>query len=50
MTRAHRLVHRALWPALAVLVIFGFAMALHLRPPPDAPAATQVSPAAGAPP
>jgi hypothetical protein len=33
MRRAHRAVHRALWPALALLVIFGVAMALLLRPP-----------------
>jgi hypothetical protein len=43
MRRAHRTVHRALWPVLAVLVMFGVAMALWLRPPPevDAPAATE---------
>jgi hypothetical protein len=35
MTRAHRLVHRIAWPVLALLVAFGFFMALHLRPPPD---------------
>jgi hypothetical protein len=34
MRRAHRAVHRALWPALLVLVAFGLAMALWLRPPP----------------
>ncbi|HXW26831.1 MAG TPA: hypothetical protein VEK73_18965 [Xanthobacteraceae bacterium] len=34
MRRTHRAVHRALWPALAVLVTFGVAMALVLRPPP----------------
>jgi hypothetical protein len=34
MRRAHRSAHRALWPALAVLVLCGFAMALWLRPPP----------------
>jgi len=37
VTRAHRIAHRALWPVLAVLVGLGFAAALHLRPPPDAP-------------
>jgi hypothetical protein len=36
MRRAHRTVHRTLWPALAVLVMFGVAMALWLRPPPAA--------------
>jgi len=39
MTRSHRIAHRALWPVLAVLVGLGFAMALHLRPPPDTPSA-----------
>jgi hypothetical protein len=34
MRRAHRSVHRTLWPVLAVLVMFGVAMALVLRPPP----------------
>jgi len=34
MRRAHRAVHRALWPALLVLVALGLAMALWLRPPP----------------
>jgi preprotein translocase subunit YajC len=32
MRRAHRTVHRALWPVLAVLVMLGFAAALLLRP------------------
>jgi hypothetical protein len=46
MRRAHRVVHRALWPALALLVLFGFAMARVLRPPPDAdaPAAAETPP------
>jgi hypothetical protein len=35
MRRAHRSVHRALWPVLALAVAFAFAMALVLRPPPD---------------
>jgi hypothetical protein len=35
MTRAHRTVHRVLWPALVVAVALGFALALVLRPPPD---------------
>jgi hypothetical protein len=34
MRRAHRTVHRALWPVLAVLVMLGLATALWLRPPP----------------
>jgi hypothetical protein len=34
MRRAHRTVHRALWPVLAVLVMLGLAAALWLRPPP----------------
>jgi hypothetical protein len=33
MRRAHRAVHRALWPVLLVLVLCGFAMVLWLRPP-----------------
>ena len=39
MTRHHRLVHAALWPALALVVALGFGLALYLRPPPptDAP-------------
>jgi hypothetical protein len=38
MTRGHRRVHRLLWPVLAVLVAFGFTIALVKRPPPEAPA------------
>jgi hypothetical protein len=34
MRRAHRSVHRALWPVLALAVGLGVAMALWLRPPP----------------
>jgi hypothetical protein len=34
MRRAHRTVHRALWPVLLVLVLLGLALALWLRPPP----------------
>jgi hypothetical protein len=43
MRRSHRSVHRALWPVLALAVVFAFAMALVLRPPPDpaAPPTTQ---------
>ena len=45
MRRAHRTVHRVLWPLLAVAVMFGLIMALHLRPPPPAPPrAAQESP------
>ena len=43
MTRSQRSVHRALWPALALVVALGLALALTLRPPPDveAPQATE---------
>jgi len=34
MRRSHRTVHRLVWPILALLVGFGVAMALALRPPP----------------
>jgi hypothetical protein len=34
MKRSQRMVHRALWPVLAVAVALGLAMALILRPPP----------------
>jgi hypothetical protein len=34
MRRAHRTVHRALWPVLAILVLCGLATALWLRPKP----------------
>ena len=47
MTRSHRTVHRVLWPVLALLVAFGFSMALYLRPPPDEappPAAAESKP------
>jgi hypothetical protein len=37
MIRAHRTVHRLIWPILALLVAFGLTMAIVLRPPPDAP-------------
>jgi hypothetical protein len=37
MTRGHRLVHRLLWPALAIVVAIGFTMALVLRPLPEQP-------------
>jgi hypothetical protein len=38
MTRGHRNVHRLLWPVLAVIVAFGFTMALVKRVPPEPPA------------
>jgi hypothetical protein len=41
MTRSHRLVHRLLWPALALVVAIGFTLALVLRPPPEPPAIEQ---------
>jgi hypothetical protein len=37
MTRGHRMVHRLIWPLLAVAVALGFTMALVKRPPPEAP-------------
>jgi hypothetical protein len=39
MTRAHRSLHRIVWPILALLVALGFVLALWLRPPPDHAAA-----------
>jgi hypothetical protein len=36
MRRAHRLVHRAVWPFLALAVGLGFALALALRTLPHA--------------
>jgi hypothetical protein len=44
MTRAHRRIHRLIWPVLAVVVVFGLAMTLKLRPPPDPPPATEPLP------
>jgi len=43
MRRAHRSLHRVLWPVLALAVALGLAMALKLRPPPkaDAPQAME---------
>ena len=41
MTRGHRNIHRLLWPVLAILVAFGFTMALVKRPPPEPPASTE---------
>ena len=41
MTRGHRTVHRILWPVLAVIIAFGFTMALLLRPPPEPPASIE---------
>ena len=44
MTRSHRLAHRLIWPALALLVALGFTLALTLRPPPDPPPAAGQKP------
>jgi len=44
MTRTHRRFHRLIWPVLAVVVVFGLAMALILRPPPDPPASAGTKP------
>jgi hypothetical protein len=41
MTRGHRVVHRLIWPVLALIVAFGFTMALVLRPPPEPPAGSE---------
>ncbi len=35
MTRAHRSLHRLLWPILAIAVALGVVLALWLRPPPE---------------
>ena len=48
MTRGHRKVHRLLWPVLAMLVAFGFTMALVKRPPPEPPASTELKTRANA--
>ena len=39
MKRSHRIVHRAIWPVLALAVALGLTLALVLRPAPamDAP-------------
>jgi hypothetical protein len=44
MTRSHRLAHRLIWPALAVIIVLGASAALVLRPPPDPPAQTETKP------
>ena len=46
MTRTHRMIHRALWPALIIIVALGFTLALALRPPPaeEAPPVAQTQP------
>lgn len=44
MTRTHRRIHRLIWPMLAAIVVFGLAMTLKLRPPPDPPAAMEPKP------
>jgi hypothetical protein len=36
MRRAHRAVHRRLWPVLTAAVALGVALALYLRAPPPA--------------
>jgi len=41
MKRSQRVVHRALWPVLALAVALGFVLALDLRPPPAEPSATE---------
>jgi hypothetical protein len=43
MRRAHRSLHRALWPLLALALVIGFTMALMLRPPPEPPQASEVA-------
>ena len=43
MRRAHRSLHRALWPLLALALVIGFTMALMLRPPPEAPQASEMA-------
>jgi hypothetical protein len=35
MTRAHRSLHRVIWPILALIVVLGVVLALWLRPPPE---------------
>ena len=35
MTRAHRSLHRIIWPILALLILLGVALALWRRPPPE---------------
>jgi hypothetical protein len=46
MKRAHRSMHRALWPVLALAIALGLGLALILRPPPEpaAPQATEQKP------
>ena len=39
MIERQRRFHRAIWPVLALAVVFGMTMALVLRPPPEPPAA-----------
>jgi hypothetical protein len=34
MRRAHRAIHRWIWPLLGIAVAIGIAMALYLREPP----------------
>jgi len=35
MTRAHRSLHRIIWPILVLLIVLGVALALWRRPPPE---------------
>jgi hypothetical protein len=46
MTRKHRLAHRLVWPALALVVAVGFFLALMLRPAAAAPASSPAERAA----
>ena len=46
MKRAHRTVHRALWPMLTLAVGAALLLALALRPPPEPPAAAALENAA----
>ncbi len=48
MMRAHRAVHRWLWPVLALAVTLGFTLALAWRPPPDPPQERPLDPPTGA--
>lgn len=41
MTRAHRRLHRLVWPALALLLGLALALSLALRAPPQPPASVE---------
>jgi hypothetical protein len=43
MRRAHRFVHRLVWPVLTLAVLFGLVTALALRPPPEEPAPNEAA-------